>query len=357
MNLVPILAGLAFSSTAPLQASSGSEGASFLDIPVGAAPAAMGSAYSALATDAYAPVWNPAGLGFLTETQMAGQHLSYLESINYEYLSVVRPIAEPPGSTNHSGLGFSAQYLRSGDIPQTDASGSSLGQFSSRWGSYNLSYGRTLSDKLSLGLTGKWINAAIADVSANAFAVDLGSLYKLNDKINLAATLTNFGTKLTFLNDGDSLPLAGHFGIAYRPDPLWLLSSEVVFRQSGVHSFHIGGQWRPLDAVSLRVGYKTDTLSGLSPVAGFTMGVGIHAWGQEFAYAWSPYGDLGDAQYFSLLIHFGPRADASRNLVFIPGAQKVRTVKAHADADDPETKQLLELLSDDNTKVVQPTKR
>ena len=44
-------------------ASSGTEGASFLDIPVGAEPAALGSAYTALATNAYAPVWNPAGLG------------------------------------------------------------------------------------------------------------------------------------------------------------------------------------------------------------------------------------------------------------------------------------------------------
>ena len=42
---------------------SGTEGASFLDIPVGAGPAALGGAYTALATDAYAPIYNPAGLG------------------------------------------------------------------------------------------------------------------------------------------------------------------------------------------------------------------------------------------------------------------------------------------------------
>src|SRR5579872_802687 len=69
----------------PSRASSGTEGASFLDIPVGAGPAALGAAYSALATDAYAPTWNPAGLGFVTDNEFSGQHLSYLESINYEY--------------------------------------------------------------------------------------------------------------------------------------------------------------------------------------------------------------------------------------------------------------------------------
>src|SRR4051812_21969339 len=38
----------------PAFASAGTEGASFLEIPVGARPAAMGSGYSALAADAYA---------------------------------------------------------------------------------------------------------------------------------------------------------------------------------------------------------------------------------------------------------------------------------------------------------------
>src|ERR1035437_9388035 len=81
------------------QASSGTEGASFLDIPVGAGPAALGSAYTALATNAYAPTWNPAGLARLSGTEVAAQHLSYLESMNYEYLSFVHPL-KPADSGN-----------------------------------------------------------------------------------------------------------------------------------------------------------------------------------------------------------------------------------------------------------------
>ena len=102
------------------QASSGTEGASFLDIPVGAGPAAMGSAYTALATNAYAPTWNPAGLGRLSGTEVAAQHLSYLESMNYEYLSFVHPFDNPRESSTHRGIGFSVQYLGSGDITRTD---------------------------------------------------------------------------------------------------------------------------------------------------------------------------------------------------------------------------------------------
>src|SRR3974377_1654491 len=76
----------------PASASSGTEGASFLDIPVGAGPAALGSAYTALATNAYAPVWNPAGLAFLKGSELAAQHLSYIQAIRYEHVSCVIPL-------------------------------------------------------------------------------------------------------------------------------------------------------------------------------------------------------------------------------------------------------------------------
>jgi len=78
---------------------SGTEGAAFMDIPVGAGPAALGSAYTALAQDAYAPIYNPAGLGFLVHPEVAAQHLSYLESVHYEFGSFVFPL-----SAQHSEL-------------------------------------------------------------------------------------------------------------------------------------------------------------------------------------------------------------------------------------------------------------
>src|SRR6266568_330445 len=167
-----------------LWASSGTEGASFLDIPVGAGPAALGSAYTPLATNAYAPVWNPAGLGMLSGNEMAGQHVSYLESMHYEFLSFVHPFDKSHESNVHRGLGFSVQYLGSGDIDRTDVvnnvpvnNGDPIGTFSSYFASYNLSYGQTLTDQLALGLTGKMIRAKIDDVSASAYAADLAGLY------------------------------------------------------------------------------------------------------------------------------------------------------------------------------------
>ncbi|HVO33566.1 MAG TPA: PorV/PorQ family protein [Elusimicrobiota bacterium] len=336
----------------PVYASSGTEGASFLDIPVGADPAALGSAYTALANDAYAPTWNPAGLGFVPDTQLAGQHLAYLDSIHYEYLSFVRPIKNSDGETVR-GFGFSAQYLGSGDIAGTDVYGNSTGNFSTHYGSYNIAYGQAIGDKLSLGMTGKWINAQIDDVSANAYAVDFGSIYKMNEHLRLAATLTNLGSKLTFLSSGDSLPLSFHLGGAYTLNPQWMFAAEGVYAGTGLASFHAGSEWRPIESVSLRVGYKTDTLDGLSPIAGLTVGMGLHLWGQELAYAWAPYGDLGSAQYFSLLARFGANTEEKRNLIEYQDIKTHRSVQQQDKSNEPEYQQLMQLLSDTDPRVAE----
>ena len=55
------LAGLVFASGA-VEASPGSTTATFLLVPVGGRPVALGGAYTALAEDAYALHYNPAGL-------------------------------------------------------------------------------------------------------------------------------------------------------------------------------------------------------------------------------------------------------------------------------------------------------
>src|SRR6266850_89122 len=85
-------------------ASSGTEGAAFLDIPVGGGPAAMGTAYTALANDAYAATYNPGGLGFLDSTQFSGQHLSYIDTLHYEYLSFAVPLQRSKSCSSPSDL-------------------------------------------------------------------------------------------------------------------------------------------------------------------------------------------------------------------------------------------------------------
>jgi len=341
-----------FSASLPSFASSGTEGAAFLDIPVGGGPAAMGSAYTALSNDAYAATVNPGGLGFLESTQFSGQHLSYLDSLHYEYLSFAVPLPRPascstPADCPGSALGGSIQYLGSGNINGLEADGTTPHNFSSYYASYNLAFGHSFNDKLSLGLTSKLISAKLDNVSASAYAVDLGSMYKLERNLTLAATVTNIGSKLKFLNEGDSLPLAFHVGGAWQPSSHWLVSSEVVYPKTGLASFHLGGEYRPLEMLAIRAGYRTDALKGLSAIAGVSAGLGLNVWGQELSYAYLPYGDLGNTHYFSLLMKFGEVEKAKRNLIQYQHIKTHRTVKdTNSDEISPDYQQLMELLND-----------
>jgi len=330
-------------------ASSGTEGAAFLDIPVGAGPAAMGSAYTALSNDAYAATYNPGGLGFLESTQFSGQHLSYLDSLDYEYLSFAVPLprASSPKDCPRSALGGSIQYLRSGDIRRRDDNGAFMGSFSSYYASYNLSYGRSFNEKLSLGITGKMIQAKLDDVSARAYAADLGGMYKVLSNLTLATTLTNLGSKLKVLGPGDPLPLAFHLGAAYRPTPRWLITTEGVYPKTGLASFHLGGELHLLGMLSLRAGYRTDALKDLSLLAGVSAGLGVEVWGQELSYAWLPYGDLGNTHYISLLMKFGEAERAKHNLIQYQNIKTHRTVKdSKSEEIAPDYQQMMELLND-----------
>jgi len=304
--------------------SAGTEGAAFMNIPVGAGPAAMGSAYTALASDAYAPTWNPGGLGFVPSTQVAAMHLIYLQSISYEYISAVHPLS------NGRGIGFSAQYRTSGSIPETDINGNSLGSYTATAGAYTFSYGQHINNRLSLGLSGKYITSTIAGVSASAFAADLGSMYRVDDRLTLAAVLANMGPSLTYLNDSDPLPMAMHLGAAYRLRPKWLLTGETVFHVHGSFSANGGVEWDPMELFALRMGYRTDQSNELSAIAGLSMGFGLHFMGHEFAYAWVPFGDLGSTHYFSIVLRFGGRSGT----MFSDGHPQLTKATPDRDSDE-----------------------
>jgi hypothetical protein len=284
----------------------GTTGASFLEVPVGARPAALGSAYTALADDAYAPVWNPAGLGFLDHTQVGGMHQLYIDQTSFDFLSLVHPLRAG------TGLGLSVQYFNPGKLDALDTSGNLTGTFTGYYGAYSLSLGQRLTEMLSLGITGKMIQAKIDDVTANTLTGDAGLFLRPSEKLSLAAVAANVVGKLKFIDQSDPLPQNFRFGAGYRVMKPLLVTGEAVYLKGGPSSFHFGGEWTTWASdedmeASLRAGYSTDRLKELSAFAGFSTGIGLTFWGQEFSYAWMPLGDFGSTHYFSLVFHFKAR--------------------------------------------------
>lgn len=280
-------------------AASGTEGVSFLDIPAGGRPAALAGAYSALASDAYAPVWNPAGLGFLPGAQLAAMHADYDDIGGYEFASFAHPLGA------RGGWGASAQYFHADRTDSLDLNGNAFGASSSYYGAYSLAYGFAFNEAFSVGATGKLIDARLADVSARTGAGDAGALYRVNAKVSLAAVAANLGGRLKFLQQADELPRNYRLGVHLAPFAQLSLVQETVYDNSDLLSGRFAAEWRPLEAIAVRAGYRTDTARKLSALGGLTTGVGLNVWGQRFDYAWLPMGDLGSTQYFSIVLAFG----------------------------------------------------
>ncbi|MBU2461953.1 hypothetical protein KKH65_03645, partial [bacterium] len=156
----------------------------------------------------------------------------------------------------------------------------------------------------SVGGTLKAILMKIDDSSANAFCLDAGLLYKdYYPNLNLAAVLTNLGTKPKFVSQSDPLPLSIRLGSAYNlpkslPIPL-LIALDTNLSPLYV-ALGIEGQISPI--FSARAGYASgpaDEGSGLTAGIGITIKPTL-----SLDYAIRPYSELGLSHYISLSTRF-----------------------------------------------------
>jgi hypothetical protein len=94
----------------------------FLKVPVGARAIGMGSAFVAVADDATAPFWNPAGLIYLPYKEVLPMHSEQFGSlINHDYLGAVFPLGGEKGKQQALGIGLIR--LAVDDIPITPRPG------------------------------------------------------------------------------------------------------------------------------------------------------------------------------------------------------------------------------------------
>ena len=149
----------------------GGEALDFLLLDGNSRAMAMGGAYTALAYDANALLYNPAGLARVTGYQATVMHNSYIQGLSQDYFAVA----------TKQGLGLSVNHLKFGDIPRTtiatpDGNGTryEISDLAISGG-----YGRTVFNSLSLGLGVKYIRESIDTIQAKGYALDIGALYSV----------------------------------------------------------------------------------------------------------------------------------------------------------------------------------
>jgi hypothetical protein len=215
----------------------GGRTAQFLTLPADARGAALGGSYAAMATGAAALFWNPAGMALADQKEATLSYETYVADTRHVWAGVSMPLrgGEWALGVSLNSFGFSNQPVYTED--QQDGTGDTYSVAETAIGA---SLGMQLSDKFSVGFTGKLINDQLGLVSARGFAVDFGTNYhtKLGGKpIRASFTVLDYGSSLT--HQGSALnvnvpPQDGGQGVENQPATLRTTGADLPTQ------FHVG---------------------------------------------------------------------------------------------------------------------
>ena len=322
------------------QSKVGTTAANFLTIPVGPRASAMGSAFTAVADDATSAFWNPGGLSRISRSEFTASTAEWLVGTRLNWIGLAFKFDDD------NAIGISVNQLDYGEEDiTTPEQPEGTGE---KWGASDLaisfSYSRNLTDRFSIGGTGKYISQKIWNESATAFALDIGLLYYTElEGLRLGMNISNFGTEMKLAGkdllrpidvdpskagnnpniagsletDSWPIPLVFSVGLAY--DLLFFENWDVTFASDVVipGNFSTYGNlgtevtWNKV--ISLRVGYKGinylfDNASKKEDKfeEGLTAGVGVQydfgGFFVKFDYGYSDLGIFSEISRFSLSV-------------------------------------------------------
>ena len=258
------------------QSGPGSTGAVELKIPVGPRAIAMGQAFVAVADDANAVYWNPAGLNQLGGGNITVQYDKFIETVEYGWGAVGFRMS------NNFSMGLGVKILTTGNENIVDASGNQTGgTFGESYMDIDLAGAYKLSYYFDIGLTLKYISKSIAGTSASTFAGDLGLMYHTPiPHLTAGFNIQNVGMGLKFAQVSDPLPFNVKVGVAYRLfNDDFTLAYDMNFPRDNAVNACLGGEYWYKNTLVGRFGYQ---FQGIDPnqyeiggKAGLYLGAGV----------------------------------------------------------------------------------
>jgi len=226
----------------PLGAQSVQNGIDFLNIPAGVRASGMGGAFVAVADDASAAYWNPAGLRRV-EPQVLFTHNAYLLDMRQEYVAAATQF-------DRFSLAGSFNVLDAGSIDKTDISGEVIGEFRPFDIALGVSGAVGLTEALSVGGSVRGVLSDIDTESATGYLVDVGALWEggLIEGLSLGLAVRNLGPSLTFIEESFDTPLNVRYGAAWRfgvpaAQSHVVLAFDGEWLRGGDTRFFAGGEW------------------------------------------------------------------------------------------------------------------
>jgi hypothetical protein len=294
------------STSAIAQDKVGTTGAQFLEIGVSPRADAIGGAFTAIADDASAIYYNPAGLVQLENRQVMVSMIDYPADISYSFVGVALPLGF--GGV----IGFGYYGLDAGDMDVTtphQPQGVEGWTFGAKDYALSLSYGRFLTDRFSVGLTLKVIDELYEEERSTGWGADVGTQYNTgwrNFKITMI--LANFGPDMKFITQNYPLPINFKFGGALdvldNPGHHAILAIEGSHPSDNREKYNVGMEYTFHKFASLRAGQRFEhDLGGLSVGGGVNFNIS-ETYKARVDYGYQDFDALDAIHRFALTVDF-----------------------------------------------------
>lgn len=281
----------------------------FLQLPMSSHAAALGGDNTSIIEDDITLSFhNPALLANTSGKTLSLNYMSYLQKTYIASAAYNMLVGE------RSGLAFGAHYLNYGSMKNADAEGNIIGNLSAKDMALMAVYSFDFSDRLSGGVTGKFIYSNYEQVYSLALGVDLGLNY-YNPETMFSASLVarNLGGQVkTFDNTQEPLPFNLLVGftkqLEHAPIRLSLTltdldkwqasdfynSSDASWKEILLKHFIIGADILPSNNTYVSVGYNLLLRSELKnnvkrSMEGFSIGAGLQVSRMKLGISYGKY--------------------------------------------------------------------
>lgn len=259
----------------------------------GVRAAALGEAYVALADDASALYWNPAGLGQLPDYHVALSHHQWFAGIQDELVHVALP-------SRIGTFGIGAVYSGNPGIEAWNERNEPLDTFRTWDGVLGCGFGTRLGRDYYLGLAAKGVFEHLHSTIGYGAAADVGFLARPLPFLGLGVACRHLGL-MQFDGYPENLPAELALGASGMFGPLHG-SLEAVYPFDNSLNVRAGIEWNPVRELSVRLGYRTGPadISTLGPFSGLTAGLGANLGNLHLDYSIATAGGLGVAHQLGI---------------------------------------------------------